>query len=188
MTHLTDKQLSQFKALYANHEELPYISKKRSFNKWYRQAVNNASKRVPKRHMIRTDEGLLPGDILLLWRISLHTFTTQSSFPKYFEFDYGINAPDHLKQLEEEGYIYQQTATESLEYLNMGNLRTILATKDVKAPSSLKRADLDELVLKHFSEEELAHYVDTRGFRLTDKGQTTLDNNPEPVDKHPKKS
>lgn len=36
--------------------------------------------------------------------------------------------------------------------------------------------------------EELDSWIDTRGFRLTDKGQAAMENNPEPVDKHPKKN
>ena len=39
-----------------------------------------------------TDD-LLAGDIILLWRINFGTFTTETWFPKYFEYTYGIDAP-----------------------------------------------------------------------------------------------
>ena len=40
-----------------------------------------------------TDD-LLAGDIILLWRIQFGTFTTETWFPKYFEYTYGIDAPN----------------------------------------------------------------------------------------------
>ena len=38
-----------------------------------------------------TDD-LLAGDIILLWRIQFGTFITETWFPKYFEYTYGIDA------------------------------------------------------------------------------------------------
>ena len=46
----------------------------------------NFSKVVPRKNMEETSEGLLPGDIILLWRIQFGTFTTETSFSKYFEY------------------------------------------------------------------------------------------------------
>ena len=46
----------------------------------------------------------LAGDIILLWRIQFGTFTTETWFPKYFEYTYGIDAPKHLKTLVEKDY------------------------------------------------------------------------------------
>ncbi len=49
-------------------------------------------------------DSLLAGDIILLWRIHFGTFTTETWFPKYFEYSYGIHASEHLKALVEKGY------------------------------------------------------------------------------------
>ena len=49
-------------------------------------------------------DNLLAGDIILIWRINFATFTTESWFPKYFEYTYGIDAPKHLEKLVEKGY------------------------------------------------------------------------------------
>ncbi|PMC00924.1 hypothetical protein CJ239_04615 [Streptococcus sp. UMB0029] len=54
-------------------------------------------KPVPKRNMELLTDDLLAGDIILLWRIQFGTFTTETWFPKYFEYTYGIDTPKHLK-------------------------------------------------------------------------------------------
>lgn len=89
--------------LYQDYPEIPYISPERDLAQWEKDLTDGSATRVPKRNMLRTEEGLLPGDIILLWRIQLGTFTTETVFPKYFEYDYGIDAPAHLIALQEEG-------------------------------------------------------------------------------------
>ena len=63
-------------------------------------------------------DDLLAGDIILLWRIQFGTFTTETRFPKYFEYTYGIDTPKHLKTLVEKGYTLVETAFDSLNHLN----------------------------------------------------------------------
>ena len=55
--------------------------------------------KIPARNLVKFDNGLLPGDIILLWRINFGTFTNESHFHKYFSQDYGIDAPAHLVEL-----------------------------------------------------------------------------------------
>ncbi|MCC9955426.1 hypothetical protein HK115_09460, partial [Streptococcus agalactiae] len=69
--------------IYKNYPNIPYISPERDL------AEINFSKVVPRKNMEETSEGLLPGDIILLWRIQFGTFTTETSFSKYFEYIYG---------------------------------------------------------------------------------------------------
>ena len=79
--------------LYADYPEMPYISPERDL------AETNFTKPVPKRNMVRTAEGLLPGHIILLWRINFGTFTTETTFSKYFEYTYGVNGRAALNDL-----------------------------------------------------------------------------------------
>ena len=51
----------------------------------------------------------------------------------------------------------------------------------------MKRADLDQAVLSHFSEEELGYLFDVRGYRLLPKGEEALEANTEIVNRHPQK-
>ena len=72
---------------YADHEVKPYISPERDLEAWLLDP-----KPVSKRNMELLRDGLLAGDIILLWRIHFGTFTTETWFPKYFEYTYGIHA------------------------------------------------------------------------------------------------
>lgn len=184
----TEEQLRKVQEIYKEHNEMPYISPERNLEQWLKKANVSSSEKVPKRNMERTEEVLLPGDIILLWRISLDTYTTLPDFPKYFEYDYGIDAPEHLKQLAEEGYVYLQSAIESLPLFNVPGLKMILTEKGLKTPSKLKKDELIEYVKNQFTEEELDPLVEIRGYRLTENGKHTLDNNSFVVDKHPKKN
>lgn len=184
----TKEQLKKVKEIYKDHNEPPYISPERNLGQWLKKAKINSSEKVPKRNMERTEEGLLPGDIILLWRISLGTYTNLPDFPKYFEYDYGINASRHLEKLVEENYAYLQNAKESLPLINIPGLKMILAEKELKAPSKFKKDDLVEYVKEHFTEEELNSLVEIKGYRLTEKGKQTLSNNSFILAKHPQKN
>jgi len=181
----TEEQLKKVREIYINHNEFPYISPERDLEQWLKKANITSSEKVPKQNMERTEEGLLPGDIILLWRISLGTYTTLPDFPKYFEYDYGINAPLHLKQLVGENYVYLQSAKNSLPLINKAGLKIILAEKGRKAPSKFKKDELVEYVKGQFTEDELVPLVNVRGYRLTEKGEKALKNNSFVVDKHP---
>ena len=92
---------------------MPYISPDRNIDKWLLNP-----KPVPKRNMVTLKNNLPAGDIILLWRIEFGTFTTETWFPKYFEYTYGINAPENLKKLEDEGYVEIESAFSSLDHIN----------------------------------------------------------------------
>lgn len=79
--------------LYADYPKIPCISPGCDL------AETNFTKPVPKRNMVRTAEGLLLGHIILLWRINFGTFTTETTFSKYFEYTYGVNGRAALNDL-----------------------------------------------------------------------------------------
>lgn len=165
--------------IYNQHAEMPYI--------WTKYEEELRRKPIPKRNMERTKEGLLPGHIILLWRINFGTYTTQSPLHKYFYTTYGINAQKELDWLIEQGYIRLMTDQESLIYLRAGQVKDFLKAKDVKGPPKMKRPDLDQKMAEVYSEEDLAPLFDLRGYVLTEKGQETLAAHPEIVERHPQK-
>ena len=169
--------------MYKSHENMPYISPDRNTDEWILDA-----KLVPKRNMITLKDNLLAGDIILLWRIGFGTFTTETWFPKYFEYTYGINAPESLKKLENEGYVEIESAFSSLNHINSTAKKNILKQKGVKGLSKLKPADLDKVLEENFSEEELAKLFSIRGYKLTPKGEKALLDNQDVIDRHPKKN
>ncbi len=172
----------QIKELYKDHARMPYIAPDRDVATWLLEA-----KPVPKRNMELLADGLLAGDIILLWRIQFDTFTTETVFPKYFEYTYGIDAPRHLADLVENGYAYVERAFDSLDHLNATMKKHILKQKGIAGLSKMKAADLDLALKEYFSEEELSQTFSVRGYKLTDKGRAALAANPGVIDRHPKK-
>ena len=73
---------------------------------------------------------LLAGYIILLWRIQFGTFTTETWFPKYFEYTYGIDAPKNLEISVEKGYALVETVFDSLDYLNTTMKENIFKSKE----------------------------------------------------------
>ncbi|HEM3642093.1 TPA: hypothetical protein U1C36_001226 [Streptococcus suis] len=173
---------NRIEEMYKDHEVKPYISPERDLAAWLLEA-----KPVPKRNMIRLEEGLLAGDIILLWRVNFGTFTTTTPYSKYFEYIYGINGPAHMEKLLAEGYVYLESAFDSLDHITSTAKKNILKAEGVTGLSKMKAADLDTALKDRLTEEKLAPYFAVRGYALTEKGRAALDNHPEVIDKHPKK-
>ena len=169
--------------IYKDHPVKPFISPERDLNAW----ILNP-KPVPKRNMELLEDNLLAGDIILLWSINFGTFTTESWFPKYFEYTYGIDAPKHLKTLVEKGYALVETSFDSLDHLNSTMKKNILKSKGITGLSKMRAADLDQALHDHFSEEELASHFSIRGYKLTPKGEQALKDHQAIIDRHPKKN
>lgn len=102
----TPEQVAAVEQLYRSHRNLPYISPERDLAAWLEEVELSSSKAVPKWALepvanIELYSGYLfevtAGDIILLWRVGFDTFTTQSWFPKYFEYTYGIDAAFDLR-------------------------------------------------------------------------------------------
>ncbi|EGU65472.1 Uncharacterised protein [Streptococcus australis] len=168
---------------YVNHEVNPYISPDRDLGAWLLDP-----KPVSKRNMELLKDGLLAGDIILLWRIHFGTFTTETWFPKYFEYTYGIHAPEHVKVLVDKGYAYIESAFDSLDHINATMKKAILKKKGVAGLSKMKAADLNQALANHFTEEELAQEFSVRGYQLTEKGKQALEEHQAIIDRHPKKN
>ena len=168
---------------YAGHEVKPYISPERDLEAWLLNP-----KPVSKRNMELLQDGLLAGDIILLWRINFGTFTTETWFPKYFEYTYGIQASEHLKALVDKGYAVIESAFDSLDHINATMKKAILKKKGVAGLSKTKAADLNLALAEYFTEEELAQEFTVRGYQLTEKGKQALKEHQAIIYRHPKKS
>lgn len=145
-------------------------------------------KKVPARNLIRLENGLLPGDIILLWRVSHGTFTNESGFHKYFSQDYGIDAKEHLQDLISKGFVDIQDVFDAIEdYVPVWRLKEILTDRGETGLSKLNRMELLDLVEVMFSESELESLISVRGYFLTEKGEKALIEGQEVVDRHPKK-
>ena len=184
---LTDPDVTKLFSLYKDHAEVPYISPKRNLKEWLNLVSIGSESLVPKRNMIRFEEDILPGHLILLWRIQFGTFTTNSGYPKYFEYDYGINADQALKEVLEKGYATQLSALDSLPYLNAAQLKAVLKQFGLKGYSKLNKEGLMELTQEQLTEDQINPYFTIRGYKITLAGVEILAKYPESVDRHPKK-
>lgn len=171
--------MKTFNEIYNQHAEMPHIEPK------YEQDLKQ--KPIPKRNMIRTEEGLLPGHVIMLWRIQFGTYTTEYPHHKYFYTTYGIDAQKELEFLIAQNYVTVDSAFASLKHLSSLFLKEFLKSKEVKGLSKMKRQDLEEAIAIEFSEQELGELFALRGYSLLEKGQKVLEAHPEIIAKHPQK-
>ena len=192
----TPEQVAAVEHLYRNHRSLPYISPEHDLAAWLEKVELSSSKLVPKWALepvanIELYGGYLfevtAGDIILLWRISFNTFTTQSWFPKYFEHTYGIDAAFDLQMLVEAGLVEIESAADSLDLVTAPALRKALKDAGVNGLSGVKKAELMGLAREHLSPTQLEDVTPVRSYKLTTAGRALLDAHPEVVSKHPKK-
>ncbi|API88063.1 hypothetical protein BKP56_01375 [Marinilactibacillus sp. 15R] len=184
---LEDPAVQKALSLYDQHEEAPYISPNRNLDEWLEAVEIGSESLVPKRNMVRLEEGILPGYLILLWRISFSTFTNESPFPKYFEYTYGINAEQALDELLEKHYVKEMSTFESLTYLNAAQLKDLLKKRGGSGFSNLTKGKLMQRVRSAYLEDELESLFSVRGYKLTSPGLALLGKYPEIIDKHPKK-
>ncbi|MFC2656906.1 MAG: hypothetical protein ACFNZV_08140 [Rothia dentocariosa] len=182
--------------MYRNHRSLPYISPECNLAAWLEEIGVSSSKLVPKWVLEVLDEVELSGgrvfevtagDIILLWRVGFDTFTTQSWFPKYFEYTYGIDAAFDLRMLVEAGFVEVESAVDSLDLVTAPALRKALKDAGVSGLSGVKKAELMGLAREHLSPAQLEDVVPVRSYKLTTAGRALLEAHPEVVTKHPKK-
>lgn len=185
--NLQDQAVQDIFLLYQDYPEVPYISEKRDKEGWLSAVRIGSEQLVPKRNMIRFEEDILPGHLILLWRIQFGTFTNESVCPKYFEYNYGINGRQALDEVIEKGYAVEQSATDSLDHLNAAGLKAILKHYAVTGYSKMKKPELMKLAKQELSEDQLASQFPLRGYRITPAGEAILAKYPEVVDRHPKK-
>lgn len=119
--------------LYQNYPEQPYISPERDLTAWGADPESFPYGLVEKRNMVRLPEGILPGHIVMLWRVHFNTFTTETVIPQYFEYRYGVDSRECLQTLQNLGFIRLASATESLSVLTIKDLKPILKAHGLRA-------------------------------------------------------
>lgn len=168
--------------LYKDYQEHPYISPDRDLQSWLENPSNFPYAKVDKKQMIRLEEGILPGDLILLWRVGFNTFTTESIFPAYFEYRYGVNPLESLKLITKLGYMYQENASNSLHQINAPTLKLILKKHNLKTSGSKK--DLMTRALENLSEDQLSKEFELRQYTITNSGKDLLIKYDDIIQKH----
>lgn len=115
--------------------------------------------------------GLLPGEIVLLDWMSGKSLL-KAVFPRYFEFQYGINAEKSAKKLVNNGFLEYASPEETLHTLTIDLLKEVLKKKDLKL--SGKKADLIERIKENFSTSEIESLIKNRTLKISSKGQDVI--------------
>lgn len=164
--------------IYSDYPEQPYISPKRDLKEWPEKFPY---KKVEKRQMIKTEEGLFPGDIVMLWRIHFGNFTNDSMIPEYFEYRYGVNSDESIERLIKNGFVELGNAADIVDLLNMTILKRILKTEGL--PIGGKK---DELVARtlEIPKERLEELIELRRYKITKKGSEILEKYDDIIQRH----
>lgn len=168
--------------VYSDYPEQPFISENRNLEQWEQYPERFPYSKVEKKQMIRTKEGLLPGDIVLLWRIGFDNFTNETHIPDYFEYRYGVDSNQSLKDLIDKKYVYVESAQNTLDLISSPILKRILKENDLKVGG--KKQELVDRLISNLSEQQLESSFETRRIKITKEGKKVLDSHQDIITKH----
>lgn len=168
--------------MYKDYPEQPYISPERNLKLWEEEPENFPYNKVEKKQMIRLSEGILPGHLIMLWRVHFNTFNTESIIPEYFEYRYGVDSHEAINILLEKGYIEKLNAKASLDALNIKKLKKILESNGLSTQG--KKEDLMKRIQGSLSEEIVSQAFRLRKYKITLEGKTTLNNHSDIIKRH----
>lgn len=176
---MSDKTVPQ---VYADYPETPYISPCRDLEAWQRTPEKFPYGIVARSQMERLPEGILPGHIVMLWRVHFGTFTTDSFFPRYLEYRYGVEGRETLATLQDKGYIRLSRARESADLLSVAVLKRLLAARGLAVRG--KKADLLARYRDNVSDQEMEDDFDERRYAMTPEGTKVLARYDDLIRKH----
>lgn len=164
--------MSQISKVYRDYENQPYISDDRNLKEWETYPEKFPYSKVERKQMVPVEEGLFPGDIVMLWRIGFNNFTNETWMPDYFEYRYGINPSESIARLIEGGFIMVGGAIDSVVLLNAASIKRILKEKGL--PVSGKKQDLVDRLLQNVEASELEQLISLRRYIATPSGLHTI--------------
>lgn len=119
--------------------------------------------------------GLYPSELVML-AVAEKFAIFETNYPKYLTYTYEIVNPlKTLKTLQEKGFLEVGSSKESLSSLKLAELKDIATSLGIA--SSGKKAEIIER-LSIVDEEKLSAFVKVRMWKLSQKGQGALKNNP----------
>lgn len=168
--------------IYKDYPEQPYISPDRDLEAWEKNPELFPYGIVEKKQMQRLPEGILPGHIIMLWRIHFNNFTNKTFIPQYFEYRYGVDSEECIQTLINRGYVEICSAKDSLNLLNMNALKDILEKSNLDTKG--KKGILLSRITDNISEEELIKLFSLRKYKITSSGEEILKKYDNIIQKH----
>jgi len=168
--------------IYKDYPEQPYISPERDLEQWAKYPDKFHYGIIHKRDMIRTSVGLLPGDVIMLWRIGFHNFTNESTIPAYFEYRYGVNSDESIALLTKKKYIYLCDATQTLPLLTATEIKRMLKANNL--PTTGNKQTLLDRITANIPEHTLAKSFALRRYEITPAGEKILVKYADIIERH----
>lgn len=167
---------------YSGYPEAPYISPERDLAAWEADPAQFYYGVVERKQMQRLPEGVLPGHIVMLWRIHFGSFTNETVIPQYFEYRYGVDSKEALETLTKLDFIAACSATDSLDCLTIPQLKKLLAASGL--PAKGNKAQLLAQLKEQLPEDKLAPLFPLRRYQITTKGTRLLEKYDDIIRRH----
>lgn len=161
-------------SIYGDYPEMPYFSPDRDFRFWIDNYVELFNSIVPKQHMVRLPNGLLAGHIIMLWRVSLNNFTNLTTIPTYFEYKYGVDGEEVIRELINQDLIVLTSGVKSVDLNTRKELMILLEKYDINYLKSDKKTTLVSKIIENLSNDQISQEIQKRRYQLTDKGKFYL--------------
>ncbi|MGX7150358.1 hypothetical protein [Enterococcus ureasiticus] len=163
-----DEEVAKIVAIYETYPEFPAMSEDRNVDEWLESIAKGTSKIVPRESMIRNEDGLLPGEVIILDWVNGKDSTT-AIFPEFFEMELGIDPVETTNELLFADYL------DILNDASVINSWTLFQLNEVLKENGLTKCDTKEqavqLLKKEFTTDYILNMVDPGIYILMDKGQ-----------------
>lgn len=167
-----DKEAARIAAIYETYPEFPVMSADRDVDAWLEEIANGSAKIVPREHMTRNEDGLLPGEVLLLDWVN-EKDSTFTDFPDFFEMDFGIDPAETTNQLLFSDYLDILNEPSVLEFWSLTQLNDVLEENGLTICSDKKQAITK--IKKEFSKDYITNMIDPGIYVLMEKGQKIVE-------------
>lgn len=167
-----DKEAARIAAIYETYPEFPVMSADRDVDIWLQAIANGSVTIAPKEHMTRNEDGLLPGEVLLLDWVN-EKDSTFTDFPDFFEMEFGIDPVEATNQLLFSDYLDILNEPSVLEFWSLTQLNEVLEENGLTTCSDQEQAITK--IKKEFSKDYITNMIDPGIYVLMEKGQKIVE-------------
>jgi hypothetical protein len=167
-----DLETANVVAIYESYPEFPAMSADRNVDDWLKAIANGTATLVPKEHMIRNEDGLLPGEVLLLNWLNEKEATLKEC-PDFFELEFGIDPTAATDQLLVSDYLDILNDSSVIDFWSLSQLNEVLEENGL-ASCQIKELAVNQ-IQKEFSDDYLNDMIEPGIYVLTDKGQSIVE-------------
>ncbi|MGX7201470.1 hypothetical protein BCR22_01470 [Enterococcus plantarum] len=167
-----DKELAKIIAIYASYPEFPVMSENRNVDDWLKSIANGTSNLVPRESMIRNEDSLLPGEVILLDWLN-EKESTIIDFPDFFEMELGIDPVASTNELLFADYLTIVNDTSVIDYWSLGQLNSVFEDNGLNTCTTKEEAI--KLLKTEFTTDYIVNMVDPGIYILMKKGQMIVE-------------